>query len=83
MKHALKVWPEYYQDIESGKKPFELRKNDRDFKQGDILLLQEWDPKTGKYTRNEIELLVSYILEGGQFGLEEGYVIMALVEILC
>ena len=48
MVHALKIYPEYYEAVKSGKKPFEVRKNDRDFKVGDILALNEFDPLEGK-----------------------------------
>jgi hypothetical protein len=42
--HYLKTWPEYFQAIKSGEKKAELRLNDRDFKVGDELVLQEYDP---------------------------------------
>lgn len=37
--HTLKCWPQYYDAMQSGEKPFELRLNDRDFQKGDTLLL--------------------------------------------
>lgn len=39
-----KVWPEYFENILSGKKKYELRLNDFDVKEGDVLVLEEWDP---------------------------------------
>ncbi len=77
--HKLKTWTEYYKAIESGEKTFELRVNDRDFKLDDILILQEWNEDIG-FTGKELQKKVSYILNGGVFGLEEGYVIMSLIE---
>src|SRR5690348_13292378 len=41
--HVLKVWPDFYAAIASGRKTFEIRKDDRDFAEGDRLLLREWD----------------------------------------
>lgn len=41
MIHELKIKPQYYEDIKIGLKPFEIRKNDRDFKLGDILILND------------------------------------------
>ena len=35
----LKLNTEYYDDVKKGLKTFEVRKNDRDFKVGDILSL--------------------------------------------
>lgn len=77
-KHELKTWTEYYQAICSGEKTFELRLNDRDFKKGDILILQEFDPFKNELTDRWIEKQVSYILFGPKFGLTEGYCIMSL-----
>ena len=42
--HELKTWPEFFTETRSGRKKFELRRNDRDFRVGDQLLLKEWDP---------------------------------------
>jgi len=44
MVHDLKTWPLYFAAVSSGKKTFEIRKNDRDFKVGDILILKEFIP---------------------------------------
>lgn len=35
-----KIWPGYFDDIASGKKKFELRLNDFEIKEGDIMLLE-------------------------------------------
>ena len=52
--HKLKLNAAYYDDSASGIKTFEIRKNDRDFKVGDILELREyvWSnvEKRGAYT---------------------------------
>jgi hypothetical protein len=63
MIHKLKTWTPYYEVVINGKKKFEKRKWDRDYKVNDILLLQEWNPGTG-YTGREIPVLITYILEG-------------------
>lgn len=51
---------------------------DRPFKQGELLLLQEWDNVNNCYTGREAEKRITYILEGGIFGLMEGYCCMGL-----
>lgn len=78
MTHNLKTWKEYYQRIVSGEKTFEVRKNDRDFQTGDFLKLEEYDPTTDSFTGNSITKRVSYILHGGDFGVEQDTVVMAL-----
>lgn len=75
--HNLKTWSIYLRDIANGVKNFEVRRNDRDFKEGDILNLKEWNETTG-YTGNIIQKRVTYILHGGAFGIEEGFVVMGL-----
>lgn len=51
MLHELKIYPKYFQETIEGNKPFEIRKNDRHFQVGDVLLLKEWD--NIKYTGRE------------------------------
>lgn len=53
-----KTWPEYFQKILDGKKNCELRLADFNIKEGDTLILEEWDPKTGEYTGRKIEKVV-------------------------
>ena len=43
--HELKIKPVYFEAVKEGIKTFELRKDDRNFKVGDILLLREWEHK--------------------------------------
>jgi len=76
--HNLKTWPEYFAHIHLGEKRLEIRKNDRNFQVGDILILEEWDHGKAAYSGEEIHANVTYILQGGQFGIEEGYCAMGI-----
>lgn len=78
MIHELKTWNEYFEEVFMGHKTFEVRKADRPFAKGDTLILKEWNPKTEQYTGREMAIGVSYVLEGGQFGVEKGFVVMAI-----
>lgn len=77
MTHDLKILPIYFEAVLKEVKTFEVRKNDRNFKTEDILRLREFS--NGEYTGREVWRRVTYILEGGCYGLEEGYVILAIV----
>ncbi|MDD5291016.1 MAG: DUF3850 domain-containing protein [Patescibacteria group bacterium] len=63
MKIEKKIWPEYFQAILDGRKNFELRLADFNIGEGDILVLQEWDPKKKEYTGRSLEKEVKYILK--------------------
>lgn len=81
MTHVLKVWKEFYPSIDNGDKTFELRKDDRDFKVGDKLILQEYDNHLFEYTGKECERRITYILkDASKFGLKRGFVILGLWE---
>lgn len=45
-EHSLKTWPSFWRAIERGEKRFEVRRHDRDFAVGDVLLLRLWDPSS-------------------------------------
>lgn len=77
MIHELKIYPEYFQSVDAGTKKFELRKNDRDFKCGDILLLREYEPDTQSYTGDFLLAEVTYLLDDFP-GIEMGYCVMSI-----
>jgi hypothetical protein len=58
-----KTWPEYFELVVAGKKTFDLRAGDFAVCEGDTLVLEEWDPKTGKYTGRTLEKTVGYVLK--------------------
>lgn len=75
--HYLKTETEYYQLQEEGIKTFEVRKNDRDYKRGDMVYLKEVvnGVETGR-TLPQKEIV--YVLHGGQYGIEKGYCVLQL-----
>lgn len=56
-----KTWPKYFQEVLDGKKKFEVRLGDFDIKEGDILVLEEYEPKTKKYTGRTIKKKVTFV----------------------
>ena len=73
--HDIKIAASYYDDVTSGRKRFELRKNDRGYKVGDGLRMLEFED--GKHTGRTIDADIIYMLED-YTGLEEGYCILGI-----
>lgn len=73
MLHALKIEKEYFEQTAADKKQFEVRKNDRPYKVGDYLALNEWE--NGEYTGRFVLCHIIYILSDDRF-CKEGYVIL-------
>lgn len=75
--HDLKAWPEYFVAVSDGRKTFEIRKNDRGFKVGDILMLREYIPSSDEYTGCYILVKVTYITA---FDQVNNNVVMSIVK---
>lgn len=73
MIHELKILPEYFEAVISGRKQFEIRKNDRDFKVGDQLILREWSKN--EYTGDSYKAEITYITDYAQ---RDGYVVLGI-----
>lgn len=77
--HDLKVYPQFWEAVKNGSKPFEVRRNDRNFKVGDVVRLRHYDPKSGVIDRsNEVCYPISYILHHEDFpiGVPVGFVVL-------
>lgn len=87
--HELKTHARYFDAVAEGRKTFEVRKNDRAFQTGDILELQKVEDEPPHYSVNPpgerfgktiIRKRITYLLQGGQFGIEPGYCVLGLGE---
>lgn len=76
--HDVKLGTTFFDDVKTGRKTFELRKNDRGYKEGDIIVMHEY--KDGTTTGRTIEKKIVYMLEDFT-GLEDGYCILGLGEV--
>lgn len=74
--HHLKIGLTYFKAVREGRKTFEIRKNDRDYKVGDILVLQEYT--CGSYTDEECEVKVTYMTDYEQ---KDDYVVLGIVPV--
>ena len=66
----------------SGMKSFELRKNDRDFQLGDLIIFQECHPMVEQFTPIISQpFRIIYILKDvPQYGLKNGYAILGIIK---
>lgn len=69
VEHHLKTHPKFFLPVRTRAKKLEIRKNDRDFQVGDILVLEEWDPgfnpklkEVRGYTGNAERFRVTHVL---------------------
>jgi hypothetical protein len=62
-------------DVEKGIKTFEIRFNDRNYKVGDILHLQEFC--SGEYTGRTIEKEICYMIDSPEY-CKDGFVVLGL-----
>jgi len=86
--HRLKCLPQYYDAVERGEKNFEVRRDDRGFQKGDQVVLMR--TREEKHQQHEVEIdadgkpihtiqrEIWYVLTGGQFGIEPGFVVLGL-----
>lgn len=84
-EHNIKVWSEYWESLSSGEKTFEVRRDDRGYQKGDILVLEKYNREECRHERLystnakiTMRRKITFILTGGQFGIEPGFVVMGL-----
>lgn len=73
--HNLKILPEYYWKVETGEKTFEIRRNDRDFKVGDVICLSCWTEEIGFH---DLPVLYASVLYITSYEQKENYVVMSI-----
>jgi hypothetical protein len=62
IEHILKCWPQFFEAVLAGKKTHDLRRaDDRRFRVGDIVQLNEFDPNSGRYTGRRLKVKITYI----------------------
>lgn len=84
MEHRLKIEPAFFEAVISGRKTFEIRKDDRGFQAGDTVTLCEYDStyngyshsEDQKYTGRTTGAVIGYVTAYEQ---KPGYVVFSLV----
>lgn len=76
--HNLKTLPVHFKEVYAYNKTGELRFNDRDFKLGDFLILEEWD-SVSLYSGRRVQAMITHVLTSEEFqGLKEGFVLLSM-----
>lgn len=79
--HEVKEHVEYFEAVKDGRKTFELRDNDRNYQEGDLVLLREFDRKEEVYTGRCMLCSIPYILGGADsmyYGLFARHVVFSI-----
>lgn len=74
--HHLKIAPVYFEAVSEGRKTFEIRDcTDRDFMEGDVVILKEWDQH---YTGRELSANIGYV---STFAQQPDYEVFSLLNV--
>ena len=84
-RHSLKCWPSEFDGVVCRDKRFEYRTDDRGYRVGDELLLNEWEPAVfvdgravdGKFTGRHALVRVTWILRGAH-GVPADHCVMSI-----
>ena len=77
--HELRCDFELFPDCVEGRKRFDIRKNDRGFRVGDVLkMLQTNRHDRDSYTGHHAFFSVDYIIQDSNYGLKDGYCVMGI-----
>lgn len=74
--HYLKTVQPYFNEVKNGTKTFEHRRNDRDFKVGDRVHLQEYDMLHNSFSGEEVVVTITYVLTD-RVGLDSDFCIFS------
>jgi hypothetical protein len=91
-EHHLKLHTNYFDVVKRGEKNFEVRRDDRGFQKGDVLILHRYGEDTiinksgylkGRTLTSEMDSdtiyrRITYILTGGQHGIDPGHVVLGI-----
>jgi ASC-1-like (ASCH) protein len=71
--HKLRIEPVFFEAVQSGRKTFEIRDDDRGFHVGDTVMLCEFN---GQYTGRRLSAAIGYVTN---FEQKPGYVVFSLL----
>ena len=75
--HKLKTWMPQFQHVVDELKLFDYRPDDRGFRVGDNILLEEWNQSKSIYTGRSVMVTITYKV-ANKFGIPNGYCILGI-----
>lgn len=80
--HQLKIWPNFFAEIVSGRKKFDIRDGrDRCFQAGDVIQFREFDPKKHEFNLGApVHMRISAVYSDLP-GLQPGYVALGIIPV--
>lgn len=76
MIHYIKCIQPYFDLCWDGLKPFEVRKNDRNYNEGDTVYIQLYDPIKNEFGDRAIKATILYVLRN-YADIKEGHVVFS------
>lgn len=73
--HSLKTEQPWFDLVAEGVKNFEIRKNDRNFQEGEIIELLEYDRKNDEFSGDEIIAKIELVCDYAQ---QENYLVLGI-----
>lgn len=80
--HDLKLAPEHFVRVQDRSKTFEIRKNDKGYEVGQVVLLREFDqakPEGLQYSGRAVAARIGHI---STFSQREGYIVFSLLDVV-
>ena len=80
--HKIKILRDFADAVYSGDKTFEIRKNDRGYQKGDIVVFEAMADSAftmPTHPINKTKYTITYVLNG--WGIKEDYVVLGIKEV--
>ncbi len=74
-QHKIKLNIPFFDEVETGNKRFEIRLNDRDYEEGDVVIMKEFDSDNDRFTGRSIKKTIGFLTDYAQ---QEGYVVFSI-----
>lgn len=75
----VKIWPVQFDAVVSGQKRHEVRVNDRDYQEGDQVVMHCWNPMTKEFDGRSVSAEIGHVTRG--FGLPADIVVFTLLNV--